>query len=306
MKNVEILKKIADVYSTGGNIIKYLKSIDGRKANSIEDILISYDFQAGTYIDAYNKSGYFLNKYTSLLAKELYELDCNFNSIFEPGVGEATTLKCLLNNINNVDFKFIGGLDLSWSRVRYAIEFLKLNNAEIFVGDMFNIPLKDNSIDLVYTSHALEPNGGHEEELIRELYRITNKYLILLEPVYELADDIAKRRMDEHGYIKNLYFIIKKLGYKIIKYELFGMSIKQLNPTGLIIIEKNRNSDIEVENKFICPITKTELKKYNGYYFTKEGLVSYPIIDNVPILINDYAVVTTKMEKFLSMRGDGL
>lgn len=51
------------------------------------------------------------------------------------------------------------------------------------------MPLKDNSIDIVYTSHSIEPNGGREEEALEELYRVANKYLILLEPDYELANE---------------------------------------------------------------------------------------------------------------------
>ena len=36
---------------------------------------------------------------------------------------------------------------------------------------MFNIPLPDNSIDLVTTYQALEPNGSSEFKLIKELLR---------------------------------------------------------------------------------------------------------------------------------------
>ena len=46
------------------------------------------------------------------------------------------------------------------------------------MGDMFNLPITDDSIDLVYTVHALEPNGGKEKEALKELYRITKKYLM--------------------------------------------------------------------------------------------------------------------------------
>ena len=77
---------------------------------------------------------------------------------------------------------------------------------------MFNLPLLDNSIDIVYTSHSMEPNGGHEEELLAELYRVTNNYLILLEPAYEFASEEARARMRKHGYVTNLYETAKRLG----------------------------------------------------------------------------------------------
>ena len=51
MKKIKQLQKIKEVYANGGNIIQYLKSINGNQStNTIEDIMISYDFQAGSYI----------------------------------------------------------------------------------------------------------------------------------------------------------------------------------------------------------------------------------------------------------------
>ncbi|MGO5065110.1 hypothetical protein [Clostridium sp. LCP25S3_F8] len=51
--------------------------------------------------------------------------------------------------------------------------------------NLFCFPLKGNSIDIVYTSHFIQPNGRKEKETLMELYRITNKYLIILELAYE-------------------------------------------------------------------------------------------------------------------------
>ena len=53
-----------------------------------------------------------------------------------------------------------------------------------------------------------------EEKALEELYRITKKYLILLEPAYEFANTKAKARMDKNGYITKLYPTALKLGFK--------------------------------------------------------------------------------------------
>jgi hypothetical protein len=50
MEKLKELNKIKKLYENGGNIIQYLKSMDNNSMNSLEDILISYDFQAGSYI----------------------------------------------------------------------------------------------------------------------------------------------------------------------------------------------------------------------------------------------------------------
>ena len=50
MEKYKNLKQIRDVFLNGGNVIKYLKSLEGRQKNNVDDILISYDFQSGQYI----------------------------------------------------------------------------------------------------------------------------------------------------------------------------------------------------------------------------------------------------------------
>ena len=37
---------------------------------------------------------------------------------------------------------------------------------------MTNIGVTNNSFDVVFTNHALEPNGGNEEIILKELLRI--------------------------------------------------------------------------------------------------------------------------------------
>lgn len=64
------------------------------------------------------------------------------------------------------------GFDISYSRIRHGNPHLHnegINNAILFVGDLFKSALEDNSIDIVYTNHLLEPNGGHEKEALEEL-----------------------------------------------------------------------------------------------------------------------------------------
>ena len=71
MNKFKILNRILELYNKNTNIIDYLKRLDGNEKNCIEDILISYDFQAGTYIDSYKESIELKQKYGFKLAKEI-------------------------------------------------------------------------------------------------------------------------------------------------------------------------------------------------------------------------------------------
>lgn len=43
-----------------------------------------------------------------------------------------------------------------------------------------------------------------EEEAIRELMRVARRAVVLVEPIYELANSEAQARMHTHGYVRGL------------------------------------------------------------------------------------------------------
>jgi len=258
-------------------------------------IAISYDFQSGNYIKNFYKDEKFYEKYIESILKIISNLDVKCDSILEVGVGEATILANLVLKLKNTPSKTYG-FDISWSRARYAIEYMRKKNIKnflLFQADLFNIPLADNSIDIVYTSYSIEPNGEREREALVELMRVTRKYLILLEPAYEFANPEAKKRMERQGYIKNLYSSAVSLDLDIIEHKLFDVSFNPLNPTGLMIIKKNPTDDNIIKNSLVCPFTKTPLELIKNSYFSKEALLAYPIVDEVPCLLEDSAVIAT-------------
>lgn len=295
MEKFKQLAKIKEIYSKGENIIKYLKGKKANEQNTIEDILISYDFQAGSYIKAFSDDSEFKTTYCHSLASIIDNLG-NFNSIMEAGVGEATTLNSLVGQLKKQPGNILG-FDISWSRLKFAKEFLgdfHLNNISLFTANLFEIPLLDNSIDVVYTSHSIEPNGGKEKEALEELYRITSKYLILLEPSFEFGSPEAQARMKEHGYVTKLHATALELGYKVIEHRLFDHAINPLNPTGLIVIEKLSSESNEPSLK--CPITLTELTKLSdSLLFSKDSFLAYPILDGIPCLLKDNSILAAHL-----------
>jgi SAM-dependent methyltransferase len=295
------IKKIKELFDSGANVMEHFRSQSNSRNNTIDAIKISYDLQAGTYIDVYNNNREFNTLYTGALAALLGRLG-NHTSIMEAGVGEATTLANVVEKMDNKP-EFACGFDISWSRINYAKAFARskqVNDNWLFTGDLFHIPLKDNCVDVVYTSHSIEPNGGREKEALQELYRIASRYLVLLEPSYELGSDEAKARMEHHGYVRGLKATAEDLGYKVVEYRLFDHIINPLNPTGLIVIEKNSSASSVTPN-YACPITGGVMERSGDCYYAAESLMAYPIIGGVTCLLPENGILASGFNKPISI-----
>ena len=115
-----LLQRIQELYGQNQNIMEYLRNLAGTSQNTVEDILISYDFQAGTYTKHFRD-----NPLKQAYCARLAEVLANFeekSSILEVGVGEASTLGYLNRMLQAPKTKWYG-CDLSWSRLKYAKSF---------------------------------------------------------------------------------------------------------------------------------------------------------------------------------------
>lgn len=296
MKEIDLKNK----YINGDNISSILRKKQNLSFNTREIIEISYDLQTGSYINALQDKEYEIYKeyYTKKIARIIQSL-CKPTSILEAGVGEATTLSGVVNELDTEVDAY--GFDISWSRVMYGKNWLQshnVKNVKLCTGDLFNIPFLDNSIDVVYTSHSIEPNGGNEEAILKELYRVTKKFLILLEPGYELASSEAKERMDYHGYCKNLKETSVSLGFDVLEHSLLSRSATKLNPTALTIISKEINDSYSYPNTvFACPKYKTPLKEISNMLFSPDALMVYPLVGGIHCLRIENGILASKYEE---------
>lgn len=76
---LELINRIREIYKENSNIMEYLKNSEQRTYNLPEDIMISYDFQAGRYNQRYkeNKSTYMLyhNEISKIINKYINQVE---------------------------------------------------------------------------------------------------------------------------------------------------------------------------------------------------------------------------------------
>jgi SAM-dependent methyltransferase len=283
-------------YERGENAMAWARNnLDS--SNCVMSTLIAYDLQAGTYVEDARRNSMFRKKWCEQLAELITPHISTGDRILEVGVGEATTLVGVINAIKIADISAYG-FDLSWSRINVANNWVAENNlaATLFVGDLFNIPLEDNSVDLVYTSHSLEPNGGEEEKAIKELLRIARKAVVLVEPYYELATKKAQDRMLEHGYVRGLKETAERLGVIISDARLLNVFDNPLNPSGVITLMKPVSPDKrDTLIRWQDPLTGLPLNNRGDYFIADEVGIAYPVLKGIPCLRSEHAIVCSKL-----------
>ncbi len=291
-----LITGMRDAYTKGENAMAWARGNISRKENLLFSTLVAYDLQAGSYVASARKNPDYANQWCGQLASFIRPYIGSGDSLLEVGVGEATTLSGVLKLFDSENINALG-LDVSWSRIKVGQEWVAQNsvNAKLFVGDLFRIPLADNSVDVIYTSHSLEPNGGKELAAITELLRVARKAVVLIEPIYELATELAQKRMLGHGYVSGLKSIAEKLG-NVVEYGLLDVCDNPLNPSGVILITKKnlvqKNKD-DVKISWQCPFTASPMTDQSDIFLARQVGIAYPVVRGVAMLRAEHSIVAS-------------
>ncbi|OLU15092.1 hypothetical protein BVH01_14695 [Pseudomonas sp. PA1(2017)] len=289
------LSHLRELYANGINLSQWLREYWGQADSDERIIELAYDLQAGTYVAAMDDPEFAARKhaYGAAIASEIRQLG-SVRSLLEAGVGEATTLSCIQSELPQGLPVF--GFDLSWSRLNVARRWLSSlgQGADLCCASLSQVPADDHAFDVVLTSHTLEPNRGREDVLLRELYRVTGRYLILLEPGYELASAEARQRMDHHRYCRALPQTAKALGYKVLEHRLFDHSANPLNPTALTIIEKSADY-ADNPPRWGCPVSRGVLRPIENTLYSPQSGLAYPVLQGIPCLRAAQGVIASHL-----------
>ena len=241
-----------------------------------------YDMQAGSYTELAKQNKCFINSFTDEIVDVLKDFVTEADTLLDCGTGEGTTLDLIVKKLNLVN---VLAIDASWSRLSFAFENTGAdkNMIKYAVADMAHLPLKSNSINVVLTVHALEPNGGRELQLLSELARVSSKFLVLVEPDYKSSSKNQKTRMQSLGYINSLEPYFKSAGLDCILKKKVLNNANTLNEASIFILRKLEKTQDYVFPHWVCPTNRDLLQNFGSGLISKMGLF-YPILGPIPFL----------------------
>ena len=291
----KLYKDLKNLYNKKINIHKYLKK---KRFINQEAIQISYDLQSGSYIKKLNRYKNIDKKVFQIFNNTLHKNFTNIKSVLDFGSGELTRFNYVIDFLSNKKKIQYFACDISLNRLHVGKIFFDRSykkkgvNLNLFVVDNFRLPLPDNSIDVIITCHAIEPNRKNKEKIIKELLRVSKKGLCLMEPHYEAATIDQKKRMDYHKYVKGIPKFLDKMkyNYKIITKNAH---INPNNPSSIFVVKKKKITKY-AKIQFINPLNKKNLVKLRNFlYCTYSGRL-FPVFDGITIFSNYSSIFLPK------------
>ncbi len=286
-------------YAAGRNVMRAFNDRHGLRRNAPESIEAAYEIQAGQYIRNLADLPAYYDAYTDVQAAIFTEHFPGCESVIDADCGELTTTALLFSKIDLP--RQCLAFDLAWSRVnigrdhyRATVDSERAERTELFVADICEIPLPDNSVDVVVTSHALEPNHGREPFLVAELLRIARRGLMLFEPSWELGDDDQRDYMDEHGFVRDLAGHCTRAGGLVAEERLTEVHHNPRNRTDAIAIYK-RDPGSANDPVLVDPVTRDALvfdEEDRVYHAPARGVV-YPCLRGIPVLKESAGMLAT-------------
>jgi SAM-dependent methyltransferase len=304
MKYVD-LRSAYEVLARGGNVLEHLRASLGLAVNTSDVVEIAYDIRAGADIRYVAEHPDARAAYATELSEILARYVEPGDVVLEVGCGECTTLAdAAASGLRRAGALL--GCDLSWSRVFLGRGFLDdrlprdAPRVELFVADLLALPLRDASVDVLWTAHTVESNGGREREALAELFRITRRRLCLFEPNYEAGTPEIRARMERFGWARGLPAAIEALGGTLESCLPMAHPVNPLNPTYAFIVRPPGappTAAPAADARWACPATRLPLAPLGDVMFCEGAGLAYPILRGIPVLRPDAAVLATALRR---------
>ncbi len=281
-------------FDTGENVVNTLVArFPEAKQEAIE---IAYELQAGSYTATRDKPGalaYRVERHAILLNEVMpHAVRRNGLSLLDAGTGEGT-------GWYKFDFPAspvaeLHAVDISLRRLSYVKENVTHPPKHLSTvrADLRNLPYWPRSFDVVVTMHAIEPNGGSEHEILRDLAALSSDMICLFEPDYRVASPEGKARMEKLGYALEIFEAARTLpGFETVFERSLDSTTNALNPTTVLCLKRTDARPATLRRK--SPLADLDLVN-NGDHLAERGpgaSAVFPVIEGIECLRKSDAVM---------------
>jgi len=176
-----------------------------------------------------------INNFYKKIIEELNKI--KYSSILDAGCGEGFTLDRLLKNYIGESLVGIDNSNAAINLGRRIFPYLDLR-----LADIYNLPFKNNSKDLVICTEVLE-HLRDPQKALKEMIRVSRKYLILSvpnEPFFMLKNFAIGRNIMRFGNSKQHINLWTSWGFKkFVKQEMVEITkIKHPFPFTILFLQK--------------------------------------------------------------------
>lgn len=231
------------------------------------------------------------------IAKLLADLG-PMESVLEAGAGELTTLTNVVTRLERAPAD-VFALELYWSRLFVGRQYASKRGVrirELVVGSVAMMPFADGAVDVVFTHHCLEGCRNQLREALRELCRVARRYVVLIEPSYELAHPLQQKRMEKLGYVRGIPSTARKLGLNVIEHHRTPVSEYE-NASAVTILQGTGGAS---SGTLACPRSKDPLVDADGWLYSRASHLAYPRLQGIACLLPQHGVMAFKLAETLA------
>lgn len=160
-------------------------------------------------------------------------------TILEVGCGNCINIYEIIKKYKNkVE---IHGIDIAAERIKEGVSYFdkELSQAQLRQASITEITsYSDNQFDLVFSIHCIEQISYETKPAICEMFRVTSKKIIMIEPVFENGTFLQKTCLMVSDHTRILLKSIHELHLPLTKSETLSLQSTS-NQSTLLIIDKS-------------------------------------------------------------------
>lgn len=278
-----------------------------------------YDKLAGDYIAKFenmslNPAWYYVegeirsipkSQYYRWVIEEYLEIlsSYTFSKVLEVGTGELTTILPIAQHYGTAVEYY--GMDLSLNRVHLGYQYFKSKcpfPISVCKANAAQLPYREGSFDLVFTSFCLEHMPYDYKKAIDEMVRVSRSHIVLFEPLYEGALFSQKMNMLAKGYVRGILNYLDSLPQ--VKVEsVFRLKTGMLFNRGSCVLIRLNKAGEWANGKFdyVCPVCKSELEDFQDSFFCGPCSKVFLKFGEIPLLDERYSFYLKKGSPALNL-----